>query len=213
MCTCHTTVHVYNTPPQHLHEVVRNQACPKTSCDGLIPRPSYCTCPGDEAIWACDHYFLSVLTTGYRPKSWSSTWWLPPMTLSEMTLNFSGSYINFPFCNLVTRVHRINTERTLARSSVLMIDLIAWSCAHTTQLTIVQSKTMVCESGKSLLTHLVTKHLIIAFLQHHRCMYYLASYSVVFFYRSVSWNYCILDEGHIIKNTKTKVWTDTPTNY
>ena len=24
-------------------------------------------------------------------------------------------------------------------------------------------------------------------------------------YRSINWNYCILDEGHIIKNTKTKV--------
>ena len=24
--------------------------------------------------------------------------------------------------------------------------------------------------------------------------------------RSITWNYCILDEGHIIKNTKTKVW-------
>ena len=23
--------------------------------------------------------------------------------------------------------------------------------------------------------------------------------------RSINWNYCILDEGHIIKNTKTKV--------
>ena len=25
--------------------------------------------------------------------------------------------------------------------------------------------------------------------------------------RSITWNYCVLDEGHIIKNTKTKVWT------
>ena len=24
--------------------------------------------------------------------------------------------------------------------------------------------------------------------------------------RSISWNYCILDEGHIIKNPKAKVW-------
>ena len=23
--------------------------------------------------------------------------------------------------------------------------------------------------------------------------------------RSITWNYCVLDEGHIIKNTKTKV--------
>ena len=36
--------------------------------------------------------------------------------------------------------------------------------------------------------------------------------SSVFFYRSVNWNYCILDEGHVIKNTKTKVWMNTP-NY
>ena len=35
-----------------------------------------------------------------------------------------------------------------------------------------------------------------------------ASYSVTIFYRSVNWNYCILDEGHIIKNTKTKVQYD-----
>ena len=54
-----------------------------------------------------------------------------------------------------------------------MIDLTAWSCAHTTQLTVVQSKRMVCESGKSLLTHLVIEHLSITFLQHHRCMYFL----------------------------------------
>jgi len=82
---------------------------------------------------------------------------------------------------------------------------IAWSCAHTTQPTVVQSQTVVCESGKSLLGDLEIKHLSIAFLHHHRCMYCLAPYSVVFFYRSVNWNYCILDEGHVIKNTKTKV--------
>lgn len=37
----------------------------------------------------------------------------------------------------------------------------------------------------------------------------VASYDVVRndidFFSTISWNYCILDEGHIIKNGKTKV--------
>lgn len=39
----------------------------------------------------------------------------------------------------------------------------------------------------------------------------VASYDIVRndieFFRSIKWNYCILDEGHIIKNGKTKVVT------
>ncbi|CAI8034563.1 TATA-binding protein-associated factor 172 [Geodia barretti] len=37
----------------------------------------------------------------------------------------------------------------------------------------------------------------------------IASYDIirndVDFFRSITWNYCVLDEGHIIKNTKTKI--------
>jgi TATA-binding protein-associated factor len=37
----------------------------------------------------------------------------------------------------------------------------------------------------------------------------IASYDIVrkdiTFFSSIKWNYCILDEGHIIKNGKTKV--------
>lgn len=41
----------------------------------------------------------------------------------------------------------------------------------------------------------------------------VASYDVVRndidFFSTISWNYCILDEGHIIKNGKTKVSLQT----
>lgn len=44
-------------------------------------------------------------------------------------------------------------------------------------------------------------------VKHHNLI--IASYDIVrkdiTFFRSIRWNYCILDEGHIIKNGKTKV--------
>lgn len=42
-----------------------------------------------------------------------------------------------------------------------------------------------------------------------KCNLVIASYDIVRndieFFSSVKWNYCILDEGHVIKNGKTKV--------
>ena len=31
------------------------------------------------------------------------------------------------------------------------------------------------------------------------------SLSIFLYFRNTHWNYCVLDEGHIIKNSKTKV--------
>ncbi len=39
---------------------------------------------------------------------------------------------------------------------------------------------------------------------HCTCMYLFYSYQHSH-HRSINWNYCVLDEGHVIKNTKTKV--------
>ncbi|XP_064406197.1 TATA-binding protein-associated factor 172-like [Halichondria panicea] len=53
-------------------------------------------------------------------------------------------------------------------------------------------------STRSRLQSLVPKHNLL-----------IASYDIVRndidYFRSVNWNYCVLDEGHIIKNTKTKI--------
>jgi len=44
-------------------------------------------------------------------------------------------------------------------------------------------------------------------VKHHNLV--VASYDIVRkdidFFSAIKWNYCILDEGHIIKNGKTKV--------
>jgi len=44
----------------------------------------------------------------------------------------------------------------------------------------------------------------------------IASYEIVRndieFLKTVKWNYCVLDEGHVIKNAKSKVGSPLPHN-
>ena len=44
---------------------------------------------------------------------------------------------------------------------------------------------------------------------HHNCVAIFVD-NADLLNRSINWNYCILDEGHIIKNTKTKVLSYGP---